>query len=98
MAVSFLAKPVGLLLVGYWAGSRIPVATEYQSLLVMLAVVGGGATALGYLSIGAVAMNSVTVPEIAPMLYAVGYNTVVQALSFAITGFAGAAFAEFRGV
>lgn len=94
--LAFLVKPLGLLVVGYWAGTRIPVAAEYRSLLLTLGVVGGGAAAVGYLGLALVAMDGLSGAAGVNVLFSVGYNAAVQALSFAITGFAGAAFAEFR--
>lgn len=95
--VSFLVTPVGLLVVGYWAGTRIDVASEYGSLLLVLAVVGGGVTAVGYLAVVGFALTSTSVGNASRAVFGVGYNAVVQAVNFAITGFAGAALAQFRG-
>ena len=93
---SFLLTPVGLLVVGYWAGARTDVAAEYGRLLLVFGLVGGGATALGYLAVTGIALAEVSNDGFRTLL-GMGYNAVVQAVSFAITGFAGAALAEFRG-
>ena len=93
--VSFAVNPVVLLGVGYWAGTRVDVAAEYGGLLLVLGAVGGVATAVGYLAVVSLAVSGVGAAG--SLLFGVGYNAVVQAVNFAVTGFAGAALAQFRG-
>lgn len=94
--VSFLATPVGLLVVGYWAGTRTDVAAEHGGLLVPFAVVGG-ATVLGYLAVVGLTLGDLFSGGPLQILFGVGYDAVVQAVNFAITGFAGPGLAQFRG-
>lgn len=52
---------------------------------------------LGYLAVVGLALGDLLSGGPLQVLFGEGYNAVVQAVDFAITGFAGAAFAQFRG-
>jgi hypothetical protein len=93
----FVLNPFGLVVVGYWAGLRVDVTRQYGSLLLVLALVGGGATAVGYLVVAGLALAETGDTGAVEILFAVGYNAVVHAINIAVTCFAGAALAEFRG-
>lgn len=93
--VSFLVSPVAVLLVGYLVGGRVDVPDEWTRVAVTFGVVGAVASFAGALLV------SFLVP-IQPMrgsgrtvAGASGFNAIVRGVSFAISGVAGAAVAEF---
>jgi hypothetical protein len=88
--VAVLALPVGAALVGYRAGDRVDLRTEYRGVLAALAAGGAVGGFLGGVLPGA----SVGGPLLG-LLTAVG-GALEAAVGFALAGFAGAALAHVR--
>lgn len=95
-ALSLVASPVGVFLVGYWGGTETDLAEEYLSFALVLGVAGGAGLLVGYAATTLVALG----PELGhrPLLVATtsGYSVGIRALDFAVTGLAGGAVGYFR--
>ncbi|MFC7046806.1 hypothetical protein ACFQH6_16615 [Halobacteriaceae archaeon GCM10025711] len=95
--VSLLVSPVALFGVGYWVGTDVDVTTEWASIALVVGLVGGAATLVGYLVVALLSVRPDAGREITMIVVTAGYTAIVRVFDFAITGLAGAAVAEFRG-
>ncbi|WP_435348456.1 hypothetical protein [Haloarchaeobius sp. HRN-SO-5] len=95
--VAFLLSPVAVFGLGYWTGTDVDVSTEYRSIALTIGLVGGVAVFAGYALVVAFALDSPLGADGATVLGAAVQVGVLRIVDFAITGFAGAALAQFRG-
>lgn len=93
---SFLLSTVLLFAVAYWHGTAVDVAAEYGSIALVVALVGGGASLVGFLVVGLLAAGPGEFVRATGILLSGVYTVALRVVDFAITGIAGAAIGHFR--
>ncbi|QLG26529.1 hypothetical protein HUG10_02780 [Halorarum halophilum] len=95
---SFLLSPVGMFLAGYWIGTDVDVSADWLRLILTIGSLGALGVFVSYLVVivSLDADSVVGLERLDFVLYAV-YYAIVRFTGFGVTGFAGAAVAEFRG-
>lgn len=91
----FLLSPVLVFAAGYWAGTRVHVPGEYGRVALVFGVVGGIASLVGYGAVVAVGVAP-DAGDLGMVALSSLHTTVLRAVSYAITGVAGASVAHFR--